>query len=382
MTRLYCLTCCLIATLLTAGAASAQITITRTDIENGFLNSVRTDYGHDYTFGSFPSMNLGNAAAGSQTFDFSALPAGDMSRDTSTENYVPASGAPGFSEFPSSNLASVYEFIPAPGSSLTLVTFYSIENDGLYMLGSYAHQYFPPFLDTTQTSKYMPKRLLFPLPLTYGTTRSFTDTMINDASTGEYEVTTRTFHCNGYGAITFPPNAAMPVLKSTGSEQTLRVQTDDVIHVYDGSNSLIAYGHNREIDFASASTTVLTFSVDDTNYTSGSSGVSRRNMNMKTGTTGVLPAPAGVPGNFALSQNYPNPFNPATKITFAVPTEQFVTLRVYDILGREVATLLNDEMGAGSYTVDFNAANLAGGLYVCRLTAGTYVATMKMSLVK
>jgi len=90
----------------------------------------------------------------------------------------------------------------------------------------------------------------------------------------------------------------------------------------------------------------------------------------------------GVPETYALEQNYPNPFNPTTNIVYSVPQSTFVTLKVYDILGSEVATLVNEVQSAGNYTVDFNAADLANGAYFYRLTAGSFTDVKKMVLMK
>ncbi len=88
------------------------------------------------------------------------------------------------------------------------------------------------------------------------------------------------------------------------------------------------------------------------------------------------------PTTFELAQNYPNPFNPATTINYQLPTNTLVTLKVYDVIGREVATLVNARQEAGRYTVNFNASTLASGVYFYRLQAGSFVETKKMMLVK
>ncbi len=90
---------------------------------------------------------------------------------------------------------------------------------------------------------------------------------------------------------------------------------------------------------------------------------------------------------YELSQNYPNPFNPVTKIRFQIPGFSFVTLRVFDLLGNEVATLVNEEKAAGSYKVEFNSRGLIyqtlpSGIYFYELRAGDYTDTKKMILLK
>lgn len=88
------------------------------------------------------------------------------------------------------------------------------------------------------------------------------------------------------------------------------------------------------------------------------------------------------PVSYELAQNYPNPFNPSTKIEFVIPDDEKVKIKVYDILGREVATLLNEIRKAGHHEVEFNAPRLASGTYIYRLTSGNYHQIKKMILMK
>ncbi|MCU0343309.1 MAG: YCF48-related protein [Ignavibacterium sp.] len=100
-----------------------------------------------------------------------------------------------------------------------------------------------------------------------------------------------------------------------------------------------------------------------------------------TGTTSVEMGEV-LPNDFSLSQNYPNPFNPSTSIQYAIASRQFVTLKVYDVLGNEVTTLVNEEKPAGSYQVEFNASYLTSGIYFYKLTTGSFSETKKMMLLK
>ncbi len=101
-----------------------------------------------------------------------------------------------------------------------------------------------------------------------------------------------------------------------------------------------------------------------------------------TGYTGVRYKPGAVPKDYALYQNYPNPFNPSTVIQYDLPKVSNVSIKVYDVLGREVATLVNGKQAAGSYQVTFNMDRYASGIYFVRLNAGKYVHTEKMMLLK
>ncbi|MFZ4589996.1 MAG: T9SS type A sorting domain-containing protein [Ignavibacteria bacterium] len=89
-----------------------------------------------------------------------------------------------------------------------------------------------------------------------------------------------------------------------------------------------------------------------------------------------------IPQTYSLSQNYPNPFNPVTKINYALPKSGLVTLKIYDVLGREVVNLVNENKAAGSYSVDFNASNLTSGVYFYRIEVNGYIDTKKMTLIK
>ena len=88
------------------------------------------------------------------------------------------------------------------------------------------------------------------------------------------------------------------------------------------------------------------------------------------------------PESFGLSQNYPNPFNPSTVISYQLPVSGQVSLKIYDMLGREVQTLVNETQAAGRYSVRFNAANLSSGTYFYKLQAGSFVQTKKLTFLK
>ena len=98
--------------------------------------------------------------------------------------------------------------------------------------------------------------------------------------------------------------------------------------------------------------------------------------------SGVTTVSSNVPDKFELSQNFPNPFNPSTKINFAVPYRSFVSLKIFDMNGREVSVLLNQMQNAGTYQYDFNAGNLTSGTYFYKLETADFTQTRKLILVK
>ncbi len=97
---------------------------------------------------------------------------------------------------------------------------------------------------------------------------------------------------------------------------------------------------------------------------------------------GIQPISNEIPNQFSLLQNYPNPFNPSTVISFQLAVNSFASLKVYDILGREVATLVNEQLQPGTYEVDWDGSKFASGVYYYKLIAGNYIETKKMVLIK
>ncbi len=96
----------------------------------------------------------------------------------------------------------------------------------------------------------------------------------------------------------------------------------------------------------------------------------------------VEKSPDGIPKQFLLGQNFPNPFNPATTFPFGLGHSSFVTLKVFDLLGREVTTLLNEEKQAGTHSVQFDASHLASGVYYYRMQAGDFADVKKFVVLK
>ena len=120
----------------------------------------------------------------------------------------------------------------------------------------------------------------------------------------------------------------------------------------------------------------------DTLYLFTSKGLSVFDTIRVHGLTVDVENTPNIPYNFSLSQNYPNPFNPNTKIRYSIADLSKVSLKIYDILGREIITLVNEEKPVGQYEVNFNASNLASGVYFYQLKAGDFIQSKKMILLK
>jgi hypothetical protein len=98
--------------------------------------------------------------------------------------------------------------------------------------------------------------------------------------------------------------------------------------------------------------------------------------------TGINPIASIIPVEYNLYQNYPNPFNPSTKIKFDIPKTGFVSLKVYDITGKEISKLVDNELSASQYEVEWNGANFASGIYFYRLQTKDFVKVQRMILTK
>jgi hypothetical protein len=122
--------------------------------------------------------------------------------------------------------------------------------------------------------------------------------------------------------------------------------------------------------------------VDGGYYGNNSCFIGIDEINIIRSSVGISPINTNVPNNYILEQNYPNPFNPSTKINFAIPKSGLITLKIYDILGKEISTLINEYLSAGNYSVNFNGSNIPSGVYFYRLEANRYITTKKMLMIK
>jgi len=131
----------------------------------------------------------------------------------------------------------------------------------------------------------------------------------------------------------------------------------------------------RELDFARYGNSIIGFAIT-------SDGHVLKSVQTVNLTGGIADELMEVPKHYSLFQNYPNPFNPATKIKYQIPERCFVTIRVYDVLGSEVKSLINEEKDAGSYEIHLNGLTLPSGVYFYRIQAGNFIHTKKMILLK
>jgi hypothetical protein len=177
----------------------------------------------------------------------------------------------------------------------------------------------------------------------------------------------------------------------TGNSRSLTTNEDFSTVKYNNNGieqwNVMYNGSSNGDDFASAIITDQFYNV----YITGSSfesGISEQITILKySQPIGIIPVSSQIPAQFSLSQNYPNPFNPATKIKFDIPasvetTQWVVSLKIHDILGREVAVLVNEQLRPGSYEVDWDASAFPSGVYFYTITSGSFKESKKMVLLK
>ncbi|MGE5496499.1 MAG: T9SS type A sorting domain-containing protein [Syntrophothermus sp.] len=343
---------------------NGQITITASDIMNqNTIGSTQT-FTADTTK---PIVNVGKT--GQQTWDFSSL--------TPSQNYVmtvvdPAS-TPFKSQFPQANIVFHYSMVYM-GVQADAYMFNRIDNDYLN-LGLYSTAEILPGSSIISKITDTPPSIAMKLPATLGTKWQQEYREIDSISmagtpyrqTSERIITSSIV--DAYGKAKMPDGRTIDVL---------RIRRDEAIYPnadtsgYSRSISYIFYSKNG--DFL----TVMAFDTLEAVKESFRADVVSWNQYAVTAVDDQKTAVK----TFSLEQNYPNPFNPSTEIKYNIPQDSFIELKVYNSLGSEVALLENGFKPAGSYSIRFNAENLASGLYIARLRAGSYSSQIKMMLVK
>ena len=124
----------------------------------------------------------------------------------------------------------------------------------------------------------------------------------------------------------------------------------------------------------------IDFTDNNTGYIVGAGGMIMKTTN--GGIIGIENISSEIPSGFLLKQNYPNPFNPSTVIRYSLAENGFTTLKVYDLLGKTIAVLVNENQRTGSYSVDFNGLDLPSGIYFYKLSVNDFIETKKMVLLK
>ena len=352
----------LLSSLLVASTAFAQITITTSDVQSMFaIGKTHTSVNID-DIAAVYMMNVGSASASQQSW---TLLAGDYHDTLRLTNVLPAS-TPYMNKFPSATHTQAAAVVTNEGS-MEIYIYMRIANDSLISMGS-VFRLKSGTMDTTMIDQH--QQFTAKMPISLGTVLSSRDSIYNGP--GDYEITRATETFDAFGAITLPIGSVQ-ALRSKRVEITEAhypgptITTDTVVQI----NWLAKEGHQVSAEVKNNSQTSGTIQLNSIYYS------------WVTSTpVGVQEQRAGLPNTFMLEQNYPNPFNPSTMISYHLPVNSNVSVRIFDMLGREIAILVNEEQSAGRKEVQWNASGVPSGIYFCRLQAGTYSETKKLILVK
>jgi hypothetical protein len=356
----------LVMTLLWSAATLAQITITKQDVTNHYTIG-RT---HTTEFALLQgTINVGTKGGGN-TWDFS----GYTAEGSTSVTVVNPAGTPYIADFPLANIATMGE----TGSQGLVTTTYNYLalNGSFDMFGSVSATDFQGFITLTKTT-YSPPDFLQPLPMNYNDTYSTYTQRTSTTQQGPLPPSVSTGSqatdavVDAYGTL---------ILPGGGSYAALRIRQIN----YDTVNSISG-------DFISSSTAFIfitkegaSASITDSGATTAEEGEVTINGGVGWTGSGVVSVGDGEiqPVEFHLQQNYPNPFNPSTTLSYSIPEKSHVRLSVFDLLGREVAQLVNRVQGAGTYRITFDASGLPSGTYLYRITAGDFTSVKKMTFVR
>jgi hypothetical protein len=347
----------LLLVLLLAGSTFAQITITKDDLSNFYKSGVTW---YDYTSDTLKNvtMDIGSASASAQTWTF---PSNIQFTDTAVYNNISTAGSPFISDFPTAT--HCFSFDEDLGVMVVKVYTYLKLGDRIITLGTGFELAGVPMktmiINDTSNS----------FPITYGKKDSYVRRSTTEMGTVETFVTSE---CDGFGKIVTP----------YGTFDALRIVETSESKVNVGG-TVVSSTTGKQIVFTSKGVNVV-FDVEPNSATSGTVNVKTASIEVYdlSGAATDVKENISAVNDFKLNQNYPNPFNPSTLISYQLPVSGHVELKVYDLLGREVASLVNKEQSAGNYQVNFNAAGLTSGMYIYRLQAGDKVESRKMQLLR
>ncbi len=341
----------------------AQIQITESDISAIFAVGNSAQLFLDTTT---TTIDIGTPGGGNN-WDFSGLnPVSGLQITLTMED--PAQ-TPYAGDFPGAEYA---QHINATDGNATAENYNYLKLDAnLLTLGSASTVDTLPLFVSKDTNN--PPETFAVLPLTFNTnwTNNFVRTTVVELN-GIPIITINTtvnadVNVDAYGTMTLPGGITV---------EALRIRTDQTELSDQGDYTrMISY------QFIARNGAQIGFDVDTTQSNSGVVNVEGDILWLNGLITDVNDN-RQVPTDYILKQNYPNPFNPSTTIEYSIPEESFVELKVYDILGNEVATLVNKEQPQGTYRITFNAENLPSGMYFAKLKANNYNKVIKMTLLK
>jgi len=355
----------LIFAALYQSSAFSQITLTTSDLPN-FFGAGKSWLSYSAS-NVRVTMDVGTSSnVTPQSWTFPVVVFTDSSR---SDNVLPSS-TPYSAEFPGAAYAQS-STMAQTGLTIQYFQFFGLSNDSLYNIGLAEHAYGSIKGQAIDTSiiNYV-KKFDVHLPIQLGgSTPHSPDT--SDIGGGFIQIVSTTEAYDAFGTLNLP----------NGSFQALRSKKVETTSVYSGStltNSYSSYsfswitreGHQLQVSA-------------DTGASSGNVTLTNVSVSYVVATPATaVKATSEMPARFELKQNYPNPFNPSTAIEFQISSREATRLTVFNVLGQEVATLVNQTLDPGTYTAAWSAASMPSGMYLYRLQAGNAVEIKKMLLLK
>jgi hypothetical protein len=364
---------CAVASL--CSSAVAQITITAANVSDRFQVG-RKVVRNDDTLTT--SVNIG--APGPTSWDFSGLLKHATTTATSIAKPAPFDTAfPGATHVLKTSLSGVVNVSGITATVRGDLYLYwtlgsTLQQPGTYGTGIASAVLSPGFPPTdipgTVKIANSPADLTYPLPLTLGTswksTYAATQTVALSIpfpitpTVTNYDIS---YTVDAYGPMKIPGGGVYDALRIRKVDRAGTTRVGYLFLTVKGAS----------VEFTAADTSAPS---------SGTIAINRKSVAWNGPVAVGVEPTASLPAEFALQQNYPNPFNPSTTITFQLAKAGFVSLKVYDLLGQEVTTLVNENKAPGTYTVDWLAGRVPSGIYFCRMQSGSFTATRSMMLMK
>jgi Secretion system C-terminal sorting domain len=345
------------------GTIHSQISLTRSQAQlDNTVGTTSTSY-----FDSTTTIaDIGNT--GQSSWDFSSL----TPSWSYTTTCIDLSSSPYSGSFPNSTICRKYT-VSIMGFQSDNWLFNSLDDNGFYLDGNVTATQIIGFSSATTTT-YTPSEKQLKFPFTYGTSWTQDYSYSTASSTGGPTVTTNVHLVNtvdAYGSLVLPGGTTVQALRMKREERSTTTSM-----VGQTSAHFIGYVFYTELGSSISVAAADTLQADHGVINVSGAGWVVGNV------TGIKKINNSSPTRFELSQNYPNPFNPTTTIRYQLPNNNLVTLKVYDVLGKELRTLVNEVQNIGSYEVTFDGNGLSSGIYFYRLVAGTYSETKKLVLMK
>ncbi len=339
----------LLLVILFCSAAMSQITVTSADVQT--LCAAGRSWRNFSAYSLNVTMNVGTSSSLAQSWQMPTVVYADTMR---IDNMLP-SATPYAPLFPRATHVQRV-IVTSSGTTQTVYSYIRITTDSLISLG-YAIHAQSPGVDTTIFNTHVLLGVAFQelFPIQLGKTFTRKDSI--PIATGSYILQRSVTTCDAFGSLVTP----------AGTFQALRTKEVRTSETYDPGQPVSKDSSITLIWFTKEGY-LLSVEPKDEHQSSGSQIISGVSYMIPFGSTGVADQSPGIPAELTLQQNYPNPFNPSTNIRFSIAQAGHVSLKVYNVLGVEVASIMNEQKDAGSFNVNWNAAGLPSGMYLYRLT--------------